>query len=87
MSVVSHLVAGLELLFSDGRPFWSPSVLLYKGRDEGDLMSGVEDWDGEETAGFEVDGRWSSMLVVILSPQELAGTVCAVVRRFRWVAP
>lgn len=67
MSVVSHLVAGLELLPSDC-PFWSPSLLLYKGRDEGALMSGVVDWDGEETAGFE-DTRWSSMLVVILSTE------------------
>lgn len=87
VSVASHLGAGLELLFSDGRPFWSPSLLLYKGRDEEALMSGVVDLDGEGRTGFEVDIRWSAMLVVILSPLWPAGTVSVVVRRFGWVAP
>ncbi len=62
--LVSHLAVGFEAAASDGRPLWSPSLLLYVGREVGDLMLGVLDWDGEEeVVGFAVDDR-SSMLPV-----------------------
>jgi hypothetical protein len=61
---VSHLDVELEAVASDGRPLWSPSLLLYVGREVGDLMLGAVDCDGEEEVeGFVVDDR-SSMLPV-----------------------
>ena len=55
--LVSHLVVGLGVLVSDALPFWSPSLLLYRGRDVGDLRSVVA--DEEAAAGFDVDDRSS----------------------------
>lgn len=66
-SRVSHLAADWgEAAASVALPRWSPSLLLYKGREVGDLMSGFADCDGEEeTDGFEVVER--SSIVPVLS--------------------
>jgi hypothetical protein len=61
-SRVSHLAAADwgEAVASAALPRGSPSLLLYKGREVGDLMSGDADCDGEEeTAGFDVVDRSS----------------------------
>lgn len=60
---MSHLaVFGFEAAASDDLVLASPSLLLYKGLEVGDLMSELEDvWEG--MADFEVEDR-SSILSV-----------------------
>lgn len=62
--LVSHLADGGEAVASGARGRWSPSLLLYRGRAEGDLMSGVVDCDGDATVGFEAVDR-SSIVPVL----------------------
>lgn len=64
--LVSYLAADWgEVVASVALPRWSPSLLLYKGREVGDLMSGVPDCDGEEgIEGFDAVSR-SSIVPVL----------------------
>ncbi len=57
--LVSHLAVWGGADASGALVRWSPSLLLYKGREVGDLMSDVVDCGGEGMAGFEVDDRSS----------------------------
>jgi hypothetical protein len=57
--LVSHLGVGGEAVASGALGRWSPSLLLYRGRAVGDLMSGVVDCDGNATTGLEVVDRSS----------------------------
>jgi hypothetical protein len=59
---VSHLADWGEADASGAFARWSPSLLLYSGREAGDLMSGVVDCDGDATAGFVAVDRSSIVL-------------------------
>jgi hypothetical protein len=57
--LVSHLGVGGEAVASGALDRWSPSLLLYRGRAVGDLISGVVGCDGDATRGLEVVDRSS----------------------------
>jgi hypothetical protein len=56
---VSHLVVGLELPSAAGLPFWSPSLLLYKGFGADTLLLSGVPGCGEESADLGAEERSS----------------------------
>ena len=73
---MSHLAVWGEAVASGALGRWSPSLLLYRGREVGDLMSVVVFVEGDGMVGFEVDDRSSMVVPVCVASETLGHSSC-----------